>query len=102
MDSLAMILLTVPVFFPLITGLDFGLTEEEIAIWFGILTLIVVEVGLITPPIGLNVYVISSIADSIPLSDSFKGIFPFLLSDLVRIAIIVIAPATCIWLPSLL
>ena len=102
MDSLAMILLTVPVFFPLITGLDFGLTEEEIAIWFGILTLIVVEVGLITPPIGLNVYVISSIAGSIPLSDSFKGIFPFLLSDLVRIAIIVIAPATCIWLPSLL
>ena len=102
MDSLSMILLTVPVFFPLVTGLEFGLTEEEIAIWFGILTLIVVEVGLITPPIGLNVYVINSMADEIPLGESFKGIFPFLLSDFVRIAIILALPATCLWLPGLL
>ncbi len=100
MDSLAMILLTVPVFFPVVTGLDFGLTEEEIAIWFGILTLIVVEVGLITPPIGLNVYVINSLADDVPLGDSFRGVFPFLLSDIVRVAIILAVPATCIWLPG--
>ncbi|MYE58162.1 MAG: TRAP transporter large permease [Alphaproteobacteria bacterium] len=102
MDSLAMILLTVPVFFPLVTGLEFGLTEEEIAIWFGILTLIVVEVGLITPPIGLNVYVINSLADNVPLGESFKGTFPFLLSDFVRVAIILAVPATCLWLPGLL
>ena len=102
MDSLAMILLTVPVFFPLVTGLEFGLTEEGIAIWFGILTLIVVEVGLITPPIGLNVYMINSMADEVPLGESFKGIFPFLLSDFVRIAIILALPATCLWLPGLL
>ena len=101
MDSLAMILLTVPVFFPLVTGLDFGFTEEEVAIWFGILALIVVEVGLITPPIGLNVYVINSLADDVPLGDSFRGIVPFLCSDIVRVAIILAAPATCLWLPGL-
>ena len=101
MDSLAMILLTVPVFFPLVTGLDFGFTEEETAIWFGILALIVVEVGLITPPIGLNVYVINSLADGVPLGDSFRGIVPFLLSDFVRVAIILAVPATCLWLPGL-
>jgi len=101
MDSLAMILLTVPVFFPLVTGLDFGFTEEEIAIWFGILALIVVEVGLITPPIGLNVYVINSLADGVPLGDSFRGIVPFLLSDFVRVGIILAVPATCLWLPGL-
>lgn len=101
MDSLAMILLTVPVFFPLVTGLDFGMTEEEIAIWFGILALIVVEVGLITPPIGLNVYVINSLADNVPLGDSFLGIVPFLLSDFVRVALILALPATCLWLPGL-
>ena len=58
MDSLAMILLTIPVFFPIIVQLDFGMSTEETAIWFGILTLIVVEVGLITPPVGLNIYVL--------------------------------------------
>ena len=102
MDSLAMILLTVPVFFPLVTGLEFGLGEEEIAIWFGILTLIVVEVGLITPPIGLNVYIINSLATDVSLGESFRGTFPFLLSDFVRVAIILAVPSTCIWLPGLL
>ena len=101
MDSLAMILLTVPVFFPLVTGLDFGYTEEEIAIWFGILVLIVVEIGLITPPIGLNVYVINSLAEGVPLGESFRGIVPFLLSGFVLLAIILFAPATCLWVMGL-
>ncbi len=101
MDSLAMILLTVPVFFPLVTGLEFGLTEPEIAIWFGILTLIVVEIGLITPPIGLNVYVINSLADGVSLGESFRGIFPFLLVDFARVAMLLAVPATCLWLPRL-
>ena len=79
MDSLAMILLTVPVFFPLVTGLDFGYTEEEIAIWFGILALIAVEIGLITPPIGLNVYVINSLDGKTRLGESFRGVVPFVL-----------------------
>ena len=72
------------------------------ALWFGILTLIVVEIGLITPPIGLNVYIINSLAEGVRLGESFRGIVPFLLSDFVRVAIILALPATCLWLPGLL
>ena len=81
MDSLAMILLTIPVFFPIIIELDFGMSVEEVAIWFGILTLIVVEVGLITPPVGLNVFIINKMAKNVPISDTFIGVLPFLISD---------------------
>ncbi|MFQ5959597.1 MAG: TRAP transporter large permease, partial [Alphaproteobacteria bacterium] len=92
MDSLSMILLTIPVFFPIIAGLDFGLGAEETAIWFGILTLIVVEVGLITPPVGMNVFVINALADGVPMSETFKGVAPFVVSDVVRIALLVAFP----------
>ncbi|MDA0651732.1 MAG: TRAP transporter large permease [Proteobacteria bacterium] len=98
MDGLAMILLTVPVFLPVVVGLDFGMPAEAVPIWFGILILIVVEVGLITPPIGINVYVINSMAPDVPMMESFKGIVPFFLSDVVRIAIILLFPATTTWL----
>ncbi len=98
MDALAMILVTIPVFLPVIYGLDFGMSHEAAAIWFGIIVLSVVEVGLITPPIGLNVYVINSMAQGVPMSESFRGVVPFFLSDLVRIAIIVALPATTTWL----
>ena len=98
MDSLAMILLTVPVFFPVVTGLDLGYTDEEVAIWFGVMAVIVVEIGLITPPIGLNVYAINSLARGVPLGDSFKGTLPFLLSGFVVLAIILAVPSACLWL----
>jgi C4-dicarboxylate transporter DctM subunit len=98
MDGLAMILLTIPVFLPVIITLDFGIPAEAVPIWFGILILIVVEVGLITPPIGINVYVINSIAKDVPMTESFKGIVPFFLSDVVRVAIILFFPATTTWL----
>ena len=88
MVSLAMILLTIPVFFPLIMNLDFGMTAEETAIWFGILTLIVVEVGLITPPVGLNVFIINKMAGDVSISDTFKGVLPFLFSDIIRVVIL--------------
>ena len=101
MDSLAMILLTVPVFFPLLTGLDFGYTEEQVAIWFGVLALFAVEIGLITPPIGLNVYVINSLDGETPLGESFRGVVPYLLSGLVVLALILSIPALCLWLPGL-
>ena len=101
MDSLAMILLTVPVFFPLLTGFDFGYTEEQVAIWFGVLALFAVEIGLITPPIGLNVYVINSLDRETPLGESFRGIVPFLLSGLVVLALILSMPVLCLWLPGL-
>lgn len=92
MDSLSMILLTIPLFFPIIMGLDFGLTPEETAIWFGILALVVVEVGLITPPVGLNVYIINSLAKDVPMLDTFRGVLPFLISDIVRIVVLVVFP----------
>ena len=96
-----MILLTVPVFFPLVTGLDFGYTEEEIAIWFGVMALIVVEIGLITPPIGLNVYAISAMDRNVRLGESFRGTLPFLLSGFVLLAIILTVPGVCLWLAEL-
>ena len=102
MDSLAMILLTVPVFFPLITGLDLGYTQEEIAIWFGVMALIAVEIGLITPPIGLNVYAINAMDPSVPLGESFRGTVPFLLSGFALLAIILSAPGVCLWLAGLM
>ncbi len=101
MDGLPMILLTVPVFFPIIQQMDFGLTPEGLAVWFGILVVIVTEVGLITPPIGINVYVINSLAPDVKLTDTFRGVLPFFLSDIVRIAIIIALPVTCTWLPGL-
>jgi C4-dicarboxylate transporter DctM subunit len=101
MDGLAMILVTVPVFLPLILQLDFGMSSEAVAVWFGILVLIAVEVGLITPPIGINVYVINSMAEGVPITETFKGIVPFFLLDLVRIGIIIGVPATTTWLPGL-
>jgi len=101
MDALAMILITVPVFLPVVLALDFGLSPEAVIIWFGIIVLCVVEVGLITPPIGLNVYVINSMAKGVPMTESFKGIVPFFLSDLGRIAVIIGFPATTTWLAGI-
>jgi tripartite ATP-independent transporter DctM subunit len=98
MDTLAMILVTIPVFLPVIVALDFGMSQEALLIWFGILVLTVTEVGLITPPIGINVFVINSMAPDVPLTETFKGIVPFFLSDLVRIVIIVAVPASATWL----
>ena len=68
-------------------------TEEETAIWFGILTLIGVEVGLITPPVGLNVFIINKIAKDVPISDTFRGVLPFLLSDFLRVVLLFLFPS---------
>jgi len=92
MDSLSMILLTIPVFFPIVSALDFGLPPEEFAIWFGILVLIVVEVGLITPPVGMNLFVINSLARDTPIAQTYRAILPFVASDFVRTAILVAFP----------
>lgn len=93
MDSLSMILLTVPIFFPIVSALDFGLPPEEMALWFGVLVLIVVEVGLITPPVGMNLFVINSMAPDVPLGRTYVGALPFVVSDLVRVVILVLFPA---------
>jgi tripartite ATP-independent transporter DctM subunit len=102
MDSLAMILLTVPVFWPVIAGLDFGMGEADLKMWFGIIVLIVVEVGLITPPVGLNVFVINSMAPGVRLKETFLGVLPFLASDAIRVALLILFPALTLWLPHLL
>ncbi|MBS0443365.1 MAG: TRAP transporter large permease [Proteobacteria bacterium] len=94
MDSLAMILLTIPVFYPVVMGLDFwGLGDTDKSIWFGILALMVVEIGLVHPPVGMNVYVINRIARTVPLTETFKGVMPFLASDFLRIAALLFFPA---------
>ncbi|MFP5466476.1 MAG: TRAP transporter large permease [Gammaproteobacteria bacterium] len=93
MDSLSMILLTIPVFYPIIMALDFGLPPEELAIWFGILVLIVVEVGLITPPVGMNLFVINSMAKDVPITHTYRAVMPFVASDAIRTAILVIFPS---------
>ncbi len=102
MDSLSMMLLVMPFFWPVMAGLDFGLTVDETKVWFGILSLIVVELGLITPPVGMNVFVINSLARDVPMAETFKGVFPFFLIELVRVALLVAFPAITLFLPALL
>ena len=87
-----MILLTIPIFFPVVMGLEFGLSPEHTAIWFGILALIVVELGLIHPPVGLNVYVIQNIAGDVSMLETFKGVVPFLIAEFFRVSLIIAFP----------
>ena len=98
MDSLSMILLTIPIVFPVITALDFGLPPEEFGIWFGILVLIVVEVGLITPPVGMNLFIINSLAKGTSLGKTYMGVLPFVASDLIRTAVLTAFPVISLFL----
>ena len=102
MDELAMILLTLPVFFPVVQALDFGMLPDEVAIWFGILVLIVVGIGLTAPPVGLNVFVISALARSVPIAQTYRGVLPFLLADLLRLILVLMMPGLALWLVRLL
>ena len=99
MDSLAMILLTIPIFYPIVMGLDFwGMALVDKSIWFGILSLMVVEIGLVHPPVGMNIYVINSLAKDVPLKETFKGVIPFLASDLLRITLLLYFPVISLYL----
>ncbi|HEX6137187.1 MAG TPA: TRAP transporter large permease [Casimicrobiaceae bacterium] len=99
MDSLAMILLTIPIFYPMVMGLDyFGLSQTDKSIWFGILALMVVEIGLVHPPVGMNVYIINRLARDVPLTETFKGVVPFLASDAIRILLLVSFPVISLYL----
>jgi TRAP-type C4-dicarboxylate transport system permease large subunit len=102
MDSLSMIILATPFFWPVVAGLDFGLAEDDLKIWYGIITLIVVELGLITPPVGLNVFIINSLASDVPMRETFKGAMPFFLSEVVRITLLIAFPGITLMLPRLL
>ncbi|MFM7657543.1 MAG: TRAP transporter large permease [Burkholderiaceae bacterium] len=99
MDSLAMILLTIPIFYPIVMGLEFaGMAPADKSIWFGILALMVVEIGLVHPPVGMNIYIINRIAKDVPVMETFKGVLPFLASDLVRILLLVFFPVLSLYL----
>ncbi len=99
MDALAMILLTIPIFYPMVMALDYwGMSNDDKSIWIGILALMVVEIGLVHPPVGLNVYIINRLARDVPLTETFKGVVPFLLSDFARIALLVYLPIISLYL----
>lgn len=98
MDELSMILLTIPIFFPLVMGLDFGLPSESVAIWFGIMVLMTVGFGLLAPPVGLNVYVVNGMAKDVPIAESYRGVLPFLASDVLRTLLLLFFPAASLWL----
>jgi hypothetical protein len=98
MDELSMILLTIPIFFPMIMGLDFGMPKESVAIWFGIMVLMTVGFGMLAPPVGLNVYVVNGMAKDIPIAESYRGVTPFLISDTLRTLLLLFFPPISLWL----
>ncbi|MCB1479652.1 MAG: TRAP transporter large permease [Rhodobiaceae bacterium] len=97
LESLSMIFLTVPIFFPLVMSLDFGDgwlgQPDNVAIWFGILVVVVTEISLISPPVGLNVFVLRSVLKDVPITTMFRGIMPFWVSDIFRLATLIAFPA---------
>ncbi len=96
MESLSMMLLTVPIFFPLVQSLGFD------PVWFGILIVCVIEISLITPPVGMNVFVLSSVLPDVPTGQIWKGVTPFIFADLIRLAILIAFPVITLFLPQLL
>jgi len=96
MDSLAILLLTIPIFFPLIISLGFD------GIWFGVIVVRVCEIGLITPPVGVNVYVIKGIAKDVPMGTIFRGILPFLIADICHVTLLIVVPQLSLFLPGMM
>jgi len=94
MEAFAVMVITVPIVTPLVLSLGFDL------IWWGIIMLIVVEVGMIHPPLGLNVFVLKSILPEVPLWTLYKGVLPFCSADLIKLLLMVLIPAITLWLPS--
>ena len=96
MDALAMIMLTIPIFFPVVQTLGFD------PIWFGVVIVLVTEMGVITPPVGVNVYVVYGVARDVPLETIFKGVYPMLLALLVCNLLLILFPQIALWLPSVM
>lgn len=113
MDSMSMILLVLPFFWPVLVAMNggdyqgadgsgYGLSTDDLKVWFGILALVVVELGLITPPVGMNVFVISALARDVPMLTTFRGVAPFFASEIVRVALLILFPALTLALPRIL
>ncbi|RZJ06776.1 MAG: TRAP transporter large permease, partial [Haliea sp.] len=98
MDELSMLLLTIPIFFPMVMGLDFGMPKDMVAIWFGIMVLMTVGFGLIAPPVGLNVYIVNGLAKDVPMGETYRGVMPFLVSDVIRTTLFLFFPIIPLWL----
>lgn len=96
MEEMSMILLTVPLFFPIVTGLGYD------PVWFGVLVIVLCELGMIAPPIGVNLFVVRSIAPQVPLAEIVRGIVPFAVADIVRIFLLAVFPALALFLPGVL
>ncbi|MGH8733793.1 MAG: TRAP transporter large permease, partial [Burkholderiales bacterium] len=96
MEELSMVLLTLPVFFPVVMHLGYD------PIWFGVLIVVVVEIGLISPPVGMNLFVLKTLLPNVPTTTVFRGVMPFMIADCVRFALLVAFPAISLWLPSLM
>ena len=97
-----LILLTLPIFFPIVTALQLGMEPDDIAIWFGILVLMVVGIGLTAPPIGLNVFVVSAVAKDVPITATYRGVLPFVAADVARLGLVVAFPPLALWLVNYL
>ena len=103
MDELSMLLLTIPVIFPTIMALDlWGLGPQDKAVWFGILVLMTVGIGLVAPPVGLNVYVVNNLAKDVPMGETYKGVFAFLAWDVIRVVLMLFFPVVSLGLVALL
>ena len=94
MDAMAMIILTVPIIFPVIAHLGFD------PIWFGVIIVMTVELGLIHPPVGMNVFVIKSVVKDVSFTTIFKGVIPFVATDIARLIIPIAFPLLATWLPQ--
>ena len=101
MDELSMILLTIPIFFPMVMGLDFGMSKEHTAIWFGIMVLMTVGFGMLAPPVGLNVYVVNGMTknkhNAVPIAESYRGVLPFLMADTIRALLVLTFPGISLY-----
>ncbi|MGD9075543.1 MAG: TRAP transporter large permease subunit, partial [Desulfobacteraceae bacterium] len=96
MPIIPAIILTIPIFFPVVTGLGYD------PIWFGVIVVTMAEMGQITPPVGINVFVLAGVAKDVPLGTIFRGILPFVVADIVRVILIFAFPWLALWLPSLM
>jgi TRAP-type C4-dicarboxylate transport system permease large subunit len=94
MDAMAMVILTVPIIFPIVSQLGFD------PIWFGVIIVMTVELGLIHPPVGMNVFVIKSVVKEVSFTTIFKGVLPFVLTDIIRLIILIAFPLLATWLPQ--
>ena len=110
MDSMAMILVVIPFIWPVLVSINggeyvtastagFGMNNEDLKVWFGILALVSVELGLITPPVGLNVFIISKLTDKVPMIEIFKGVMPFFAAEIIRIGVLLLLPWLALFLP---